>query len=203
MTRCRRQEPVATVHPRQTPEPPPAPASERVRLAAPSARLDADLLLALLRHGRLRQPHGKHALLEAHVDLVGVDPCASVTRRSRAAPPASASWKRRSRGVVSGELFAGDVAGTAVFIVDDMIGTGGTMRRARPQPAARARAQAVFAAASPTGLSDPAATRWSGIRPSTVSSSPTRAGFTQVRRRGWRRRLRSAFGSGGIFAASC
>lgn len=31
--------------------------------------------------------------------------------------------KRRSRGVVSGDLFAGDVAGTAVFIVDDMIST--------------------------------------------------------------------------------
>ncbi|GIL00418.1 MAG: ribose-phosphate pyrophosphokinase [Alphaproteobacteria bacterium] len=38
--------------------------------------------------------------------------------------------KRRSRGVVSGDLFAGDVAGTAVFIVDDMISTGGTMLRA-------------------------------------------------------------------------
>ena len=38
--------------------------------------------------------------------------------------------KRRSRGVVSGDLFAGEVAGKAVFIVDDMIGTGGTMLRA-------------------------------------------------------------------------
>ena len=55
--------------------------------------------------------------------------------------------KRRSRGVVSGELFAGDVAGTAVFIVDDMISTGGTMRRAAA--ACRARgAQAVFAVAT-------------------------------------------------------
>ena len=33
-------------------------------------------------------------------------------------------------GVVSGELFAGDVAGSAVFVVDDMISTGGTMLRA-------------------------------------------------------------------------
>ena len=55
--------------------------------------------------------------------------------------------KRRSRGVVSGELFAGEVAGTAVFIVDDMISTGGTMRRAAA--ACRARgAQAVFAVAT-------------------------------------------------------
>ncbi|MDP3895288.1 MAG: ribose-phosphate pyrophosphokinase [Mesorhizobium sp.] len=38
--------------------------------------------------------------------------------------------KRRSGGVVSGDLFAGDVSGTAVFIVDDMISTGGTMLRA-------------------------------------------------------------------------
>jgi ribose-phosphate pyrophosphokinase len=38
--------------------------------------------------------------------------------------------KRRSRGVVSGDLFAGDVDGSAVFIVDDMISTGGTMLRA-------------------------------------------------------------------------
>ena len=38
--------------------------------------------------------------------------------------------KRRSRGVVSGDLFAGEVAGKAVFLVDDMIGTGGTMLRA-------------------------------------------------------------------------
>ncbi|CAG1000157.1 MAG: ribose-phosphate pyrophosphokinase [Rhizobiaceae bacterium] len=38
--------------------------------------------------------------------------------------------KRRSGGVVSGDLFAGDVTGSAVFIVDDMISTGGTMLRA-------------------------------------------------------------------------
>ncbi|GLQ77276.1 ribose-phosphate pyrophosphokinase [Mesorhizobium huakuii] len=38
--------------------------------------------------------------------------------------------KRRSRNVVSGELFAGDVVDHAVFIVDDMISTGGTMLRA-------------------------------------------------------------------------
>jgi ribose-phosphate pyrophosphokinase len=38
--------------------------------------------------------------------------------------------KRRSRGVVSGDLFAGNVEGGAVFIVDDMISTGGTILRA-------------------------------------------------------------------------
>lgn len=38
--------------------------------------------------------------------------------------------KRRSRGVVSGDLFAGDVDGKVVFLIDDMISTGGTMIRA-------------------------------------------------------------------------
>lgn len=37
--------------------------------------------------------------------------------------------KRRSRDVVSGDLFAGGVKGSAVFVVDDMISTGGTMLR--------------------------------------------------------------------------
>jgi ribose-phosphate pyrophosphokinase len=55
--------------------------------------------------------------------------------------------KRRSRGVVSGDLFAGDVAGCAVFIVDDMISTGGTMVRAAL--ACRERgAKAVYAVAA-------------------------------------------------------
>lgn len=38
--------------------------------------------------------------------------------------------KRRSRGQISGTLFAGDVDGQAVFLFDDMIETGGTMLRA-------------------------------------------------------------------------
>jgi len=38
--------------------------------------------------------------------------------------------KRRSRGVVSGDLFAGEVEGAAAFIVDDLISTGGTVKRA-------------------------------------------------------------------------
>lgn len=38
--------------------------------------------------------------------------------------------KRRAGGVVSGSLFAGEVAGRQVFVVDDMIVGGGTMLRA-------------------------------------------------------------------------
>jgi ribose-phosphate pyrophosphokinase len=38
--------------------------------------------------------------------------------------------KRRSAGKVSGTLLAGDVRGAVVFIIDDLIGGGGTMLRA-------------------------------------------------------------------------
>ncbi|MEY9626364.1 ribose-phosphate diphosphokinase [Sinorhizobium fredii] len=55
--------------------------------------------------------------------------------------------KRRSRGVVSGDLFAGDVKDATLFIVDDMISTGGTMLRAAE--ACRQRgAKAVYAIAT-------------------------------------------------------
>jgi ribose-phosphate pyrophosphokinase len=55
--------------------------------------------------------------------------------------------KRRSRGTVSGDLFAGEVADRAVFIVDDMIGTGTTMRRAAADCRERG-ARAVYALAA-------------------------------------------------------
>lgn len=38
--------------------------------------------------------------------------------------------KRRSSGVVTGSLFAGDVKGAVVLVIDDLISTGGTMLRA-------------------------------------------------------------------------
>ncbi len=38
--------------------------------------------------------------------------------------------KRRSAGVVSGDLFVGDVQGATVVIIDDLISTGGTLVRA-------------------------------------------------------------------------
>lgn len=37
--------------------------------------------------------------------------------------------KRRTGGVVSGDLLVGEVAGASVIVVDDLISTGGTMRR--------------------------------------------------------------------------
>ncbi len=38
--------------------------------------------------------------------------------------------KRRSAGVVSGDLFVGDVEGATVLIIDDLVSTGGTLLRA-------------------------------------------------------------------------
>jgi ribose-phosphate pyrophosphokinase len=65
--------------------------------------------------------------------------------------------KRRSRGIVSGDLFAGEVDGRAAFVVDDMISTGGTVLRAAE--ACRERgASAVYALAA-HGLFAPAAER--------------------------------------------
>ncbi|MCE6950267.1 ribose-phosphate diphosphokinase [Cereibacter sphaeroides] len=62
--------------------------------------------------------------------------------------------KRRSSGVVSGELFAGDVAGKSVWIVDDMIDSGGTLLRAAQACRARGAAEVHLLA---THLLDPAA----------------------------------------------
>ncbi|MCC6780710.1 MAG: ribose-phosphate pyrophosphokinase [Hyphomicrobiales bacterium] len=48
--------------------------------------------------------------------------------------------KHRSAGVVSGELFIGDVAGATALVIDDLISTGGTLlRAARSARAAGAR----------------------------------------------------------------
>jgi ribose-phosphate pyrophosphokinase len=38
--------------------------------------------------------------------------------------------KHRSKGVVTGDLFVGDVAGATALVIDDLISTGGTLRRA-------------------------------------------------------------------------
>jgi ribose-phosphate pyrophosphokinase len=52
--------------------------------------------------------------------------------------------KRRSAGVVSGDLFVGDVEGATALIIDDLISTGGTLVRAA-QAARRAGAKQVLA----------------------------------------------------------
>lgn len=52
--------------------------------------------------------------------------------------------KRRSAGIVSGDLFVGDVAGTTALVVDDLISTGTTLLRAA-RAARRAGARRVIA----------------------------------------------------------
>jgi ribose-phosphate pyrophosphokinase len=52
--------------------------------------------------------------------------------------------KHRSAGIVSGDLFVGDVAGCTALIVDDLISTGGTLLRAA-RAARKAGAQRVIA----------------------------------------------------------
>jgi ribose-phosphate pyrophosphokinase len=74
--------------------------------------------------------------------------------------------KHRSAGVVSGDLFVGDVTGATCVIVDDLISTGGTLVRAAR--AARARgarrvfacvAHGLFMPGAETALADPAIDR--------------------------------------------
>lgn len=65
--------------------------------------------------------------------------------------------KRRSRGHVSGDLFAGDVHGAATFILDDMISTGGTLKRA--SDACRERGASKVYALATHGLLGPKSTQ--------------------------------------------
>ncbi|HET8543369.1 MAG TPA: ribose-phosphate diphosphokinase [Pseudolabrys sp.] len=74
--------------------------------------------------------------------------------------------KHRSAGVVSGDLFAGDVAGATALIVDDLISTGGTLlRAARSARSAGAKSvialvtHGLFMAGSSDVLADPALDR--------------------------------------------
>jgi ribose-phosphate pyrophosphokinase len=63
--------------------------------------------------------------------------------------PAGAAFldKRRSGGVVSGDLLVGEVADAVVIVVDDLISTGGTMRRAAEACLAQGAARVVAVAA--------------------------------------------------------
>lgn len=74
--------------------------------------------------------------------------------------------KHRSAGVVSGDLFVGDVAGATALVIDDLISTGGTLLRAakaaRKAGARRVLAlvtHGVFMAGAVDVLADPAIER--------------------------------------------
>jgi ribose-phosphate pyrophosphokinase len=91
--------------------------------------LDADRLFAA---------HFRRRLADAPLAVVSPDP-GGVKRAERLRQrledqlgrPVTGGFmdKHRSGGVVTGELFAADVEGRTVIIVDDMISTGGTMAR--------------------------------------------------------------------------
>lgn len=75
--------------------------------------------------------------------------------------------KRRSGGVVSGNLLAGDVAGARVLVVDDMIASGGTMIRAAGALRAAGAsgvwtlaAHGLFTEGAEEALADPAVDGW-------------------------------------------
>jgi len=74
--------------------------------------------------------------------------------------------KRRSGGVVSGDLFVGDVEGATALVIDDLMSTGGTLvraaRAARKAGAKRVLAlvtHGLFMPGSETALLDPAMDR--------------------------------------------
>ena len=81
--------------------------------------------------------------------------------------------KRRSSGIVSGDLFVGEVDGATALIIDDLISTGGTLLRAA-RAARQAGAKRVLALVT-HGLFMPGAEAVLMILPSIGSSSLTRS----------------------------
>ena len=92
--------------------------------------------------------------------------------------------KRRSAGVVSGSLLAGDVKGAQVLLIDDLISSGGTMvRAANGLLAAGARdvwalaAHGLFTGGAKEALMDPALAGWvitDTVPPFRLATGPAR-----------------------------
>jgi ribose-phosphate pyrophosphokinase len=87
--------------------------------------------------------------------------------------------KQRSEGRVSGELFAGDVDGAVVIVIDDLISGGTTLARAAAAALARG-ARSVHAAATHGVLGAAAAETLGGARLESIVLTDT---VTDVRRR--------------------
>jgi len=98
--------------------------------------------------------------------------------------------KRRSGGIVTGQLLAGEVEGRRVLIVDDMIASGETMvRAATALRAAGAReawalaAHGLFTAGAATALADPAIDGWvttDSVPPFRLAGRPALAGRVET-----------------------
>jgi ribose-phosphate pyrophosphokinase len=71
----------------------------------------------------------------------------SLAQRLQREPGSAFLEKYRSAGIVSGEAVVGDVGGRVAIIIDDLISTGGTLRRAAQACAAHGAAR-VYAAAT-------------------------------------------------------
>jgi ribose-phosphate pyrophosphokinase len=131
--------------------------------------LDVHNLAAFQNAFRCRTEHLEaQALFTAHfVRLLGDEPVAVISpdvggakradafrdalARGLGRPVATGFMeKRRSRGIVSGDVLAGDVEGRAAIVIDDLISTGTTIRRAAK--AARENGAAKVYAAVTHGL---------------------------------------------------
>ena len=98
--------------------------------------------------------------------------------------------KRRSAGVVSGSLLAGEVEGAKVLVVDDMVASGHTMTRAaealRTAGAAEVWALAahgLFTEGAEAALADPRVAGWivtDTVPPFRIAESPARARVEHV-----------------------
>ncbi|MDH3264902.1 MAG: ribose-phosphate diphosphokinase, partial [Paracoccaceae bacterium] len=98
--------------------------------------------------------------------------------------------KRRSAGMVSGSLLAGEVEGARVLVIDDMVASGHTMTRAaealRGAGAAEVWALAahgLFTEGAEAALADPGVAGWivtDTVPPFRIAESPSRARVEQI-----------------------